>query len=356
MSSTKIPPPRKLTDEENIDSFDDWWFQVECYYSRDENFREFFSQDSSWQSKVTVNRGLSSAQKALHLNCLLRAIATYSCGPYIKSNITDKATSLLEVKNEFLKFLQIDVNDYTSMSWFDIQRKQTERPLVFYYRLRYHVSKHLVKKNTLVQGATLSKDETISPSLERFIALEWLHRLDPRLVGFVKEKFSTELSAGSSVLTSMVETLAKNIDSYITTLNGSGSVGAVAHGNPSFFYDSTDQQVEGTVAAFQRPFPSRGRSYNQNFRKTNFGRGRSSQPRRNYQYQRGRGPNQEVKSRNCEYCFIQSKTRDIDFRHSIAECPEMAAMHGSIQQLEADFIDEENEFESSAQEFFEEED
>ena len=129
----------------------------------------------------------------MHLNCLIRAIATYSCGPYIKSNITDKATSLSEVKNEFLKFLQIDVNDN------DIQRKPTERLVVFYYRLRYHVTKYHVKKNTLVQGAALSKDETIFPSLERLIALEWLHRLDPRLVGFVKEKFSTELSAGSSV-------------------------------------------------------------------------------------------------------------------------------------------------------------
>ena len=69
----------------------------------------------------------------------------------------------------------------------------------------------------------------------------------------------------------MVETFAKNIDSYITTLNGSGSVGAVAHGNPSFFYDSTDQQVEGTVAAFQWPFPSGGHSFNQNFWRPNFG-------------------------------------------------------------------------------------
>ena len=355
MSSTKIPPPRKLTDTEDIDSFDDWWFQVECYYSRDENFREFFSRDSSWQSKATLNRGLSSAQKALSLNCLLRAIATYSCGPYIKSNITDKATSLAEVKTEFLKFLQIDVNDYTSMSWFDIQRKPTERPLVFYYRLRYHVTKHLVKSNTLVNGQALTTDETISPSLDRFIVLEWLHRLDPRLVGFVKEKFATELTAGSSVLVSMIETLAKNIDSYITTLNGSGSVNAVAHYNPSSYYDSTDQQPEGNVAAFQRAFP-RGRSNFQNSRRPNFGRSRGFQPRRNYQQQKAKGPNHEFKSRNCEYCFIQSKTRDIDFRHPITDCPEMSAMHGSVQTLDVDFGDDENGFESSAQEFLEDED
>ena len=51
------------------------------------------------------------------------------------------------VKNELLRFMQIEVNDLTALAWFDIQRKQTERPLVIYRRLRYHMTKHLVKEN-----------------------------------------------------------------------------------------------------------------------------------------------------------------------------------------------------------------
>ena len=212
MTTTKIPPPRRLTESEDIDSFDDWWFQVECYYSRDENFRDFFNTPGfSWQSKSVQNRGLASEQKAGNLNSLLRAIATYTVGPYIKTNITDKATSLAEVKEEFLKFLQIEVNDLTAMSWFEIQRKQTERPLVFYHRLRYHMTKHLVRKNVRIDGIALPSDEKLSPSLERLIVMEWLHRMDTRLIKFVQEKFSTELSAGSNVLTTMIETLSKNI-------------------------------------------------------------------------------------------------------------------------------------------------
>ena len=53
---------------------------------------------------------------------------------------------------------------------------------------------------------------------------------------------------------------------------------------------------------------------------------------------------------------IKHKSRDIDFRHPISECPEMSAMHGSIQNIEGDFIEEENEFESSALEFLENDD
>ena len=88
------------------------------------------------------NRGLTSALKAANLTCLLRALANHAIGPYIKTNITDKAKSLDNVKNEFLKFLEIEVNDLTASRWFTIQRKQTESPLVFYYRLRYHMTKH----------------------------------------------------------------------------------------------------------------------------------------------------------------------------------------------------------------------
>ena len=234
MTTVKIPPPRKLTESEDIDSFDDWWFQAVCYYGRDENFKEFFdTPDFTWQAKSVPNRGLTSALKAANLTCLLRALATHAIGPYIKTNITDKAKSLDDVKNEFLKFLEIEVNDLTALHWFTIQRKQTERPLVFYYRLRYHMTKHLVQKNVIFEGVALPADETFSPSLERLIVMEWLHRMDPRLIKFVQEKFSTELSVGSNILITMVATLSKNIDSYIASLNSSGAIGAVSPLNRS---------------------------------------------------------------------------------------------------------------------------
>ena len=105
------------------------------------------------------------------------------------------------------------------------------------------MTKHLVKRNAIIEGVALLADETLSPSLERLIVMEWLHRMDPRLIKFVQEKFSTELSASSTVLATMVETLAKNIDSYIDILNASKAVGAVSLPNPSFT-DSPKQEEE----------------------------------------------------------------------------------------------------------------
>ena len=66
MTTTKIPPPRKLTENEDMDSFDDWWFQAICYYGRDENFKEFFdTPDFTWQEKDVPNR----YRKIVHFIC-----------------------------------------------------------------------------------------------------------------------------------------------------------------------------------------------------------------------------------------------------------------------------------------------
>ena len=313
MSTTKIPPPRKLSESEDIDSFDDWWFQVECYYGRDENFREIFNTpDFIWKSKSVRYRGLGSEQKAGNLNSLLRAIAMYTVGPYIKSNITDKATSLAEVKEEFLKFLEIEVNDLNAMTWFEIQRKQSQRPLVFYHRLRYHMMKHLVKKNVTIAGAALPGDEKLSPSLERLIVMEWLHRMDTRLIKFVQEKFSTELSAGSNVLVTMVETLSKNIDSYITILNTSEAIGAVSPTNPSSNDSPCKNEVTVDYQGAYQPGTLGGFRGRASFHEQGF------QPRRGFQpTQRGFGHGNPSSSSSCEYCYIQSKT-NVDFNHPIA--------------------------------------
>ena len=71
MASTKVPPPRKLTENEDNDSFDDFWFQPICYYSRDEAFKPIFDDlNYSWQATTVQHRGLRDADSATKLNTL----------------------------------------------------------------------------------------------------------------------------------------------------------------------------------------------------------------------------------------------------------------------------------------------
>ena len=61
---------------------------------------------------------------------------------------------------------------------------------------------------------------------------------------------------------------------------------------------------------------------------------------------------------SCEYCYIESNTRNIDFNHPIAKCHEMAALHGSTDMLsdDTDNLEEVREFETFAQGFIEQND
>ena len=91
---------------------------------------------------------------------MLRTLATYASGPYIRTNILENTTCLQDVKKEFMKFLEIDLNDLTALDWFEIRRRPTERPLVFFMRLKYHMSKHLLPQGNIYKGSALVSDGT----------------------------------------------------------------------------------------------------------------------------------------------------------------------------------------------------
>ena len=52
MTTAKIQPPRKLTEEEDLDSFDDWWFQCVSYFGRDANFKSFFETNGNQKQSL----------------------------------------------------------------------------------------------------------------------------------------------------------------------------------------------------------------------------------------------------------------------------------------------------------------
>ena len=125
--------------------------------SRDEAFKPIFDDPAyTRRSSNTTNRGLT--------------VATYAAGPYIRNNIIENITY---VRKEFMKYLEIELTDFTALEWFDVRRRPTERPLVSYMRLKYHLSKHLLKSGDNFQGTRLTLNEQCSPSIQRFIVMEY---------------------------------------------------------------------------------------------------------------------------------------------------------------------------------------
>ena len=185
------------------------------------------------------------------MNTLLRALATYSSGPYVKKELLDETRSLKDVRQVFLRYLEIEVTDHSLLNYYSLTRRPNERPLVFYHRLRYHILQHHLPSGTVLNSKkTLAADEVISATMERFIIMEWLNRLDNRLINFIQEKFATELSASSTCLLTMVDSLAKNVDKYITQLDMASVNLLPSQANfqsPSMHSGSAEQEIGGVM-------------------------------------------------------------------------------------------------------------
>ena len=322
MSVAKIQPPRKLTEEEDLDTFEDWWFQFISYFSKDVNFKTILDDPNfTWQDTTVAKRGCATEDICHNLNSLLRSMATYAAGPYIKTNILNDTISVADVKRIFMKFLEIELSDLTLLDYYKIQRKPNERPLRFYYRIRHHQIQHLLPKGAIVDGNPLTVAEKWTPTLERLTIIEWLRRMDVRLLAYIKEKFSTELSGSSTYLISLVETLAKNVDHYITWINQNqnySSSNAVSQPDLSLFSETHMADPTPADIHYQQ-------SYSGAYRGRGFGRGfPRGRPGGRVQGFRGRGgDNRSARFADCEYCYVQARVhgKNVDFKHNVKSCP-----------------------------------
>ena len=146
MSVSKLQPPRKLTDKEDLDTFEDWWFSSPTLQKMKVVLDD---PDFTWEATTVQNRGCTSTEICSKLTSLLRSMATYAAGPYIKDIIMKDTRCVSDVKRELRKFLEIELSDLTLLDFDKIQRKPSERPLRFYYKLRHHQVQHLLPKGTI---------------------------------------------------------------------------------------------------------------------------------------------------------------------------------------------------------------
>ena len=56
MSVAKLQPPRKLTDEEDLDTFEDWWFQFISYFAKDRAFKVVLDDPNFTWGATTVQK------------------------------------------------------------------------------------------------------------------------------------------------------------------------------------------------------------------------------------------------------------------------------------------------------------
>ena len=171
--TAKVPYPRTLTANESLDTLTHWRSHVRNYFRRDDNLKQFFARDKTWNPDE-VNYGFvgdTAVSDADYLESLLDTISGFMPGPYLTAKITKQTKSMEDVFKIIWQHYDVEPSPSTFLDFADLKLTNDERYIDLYYRMQYHAEQHLLQRGATVEGIQLAASETLSYSHKNLIAL-----------------------------------------------------------------------------------------------------------------------------------------------------------------------------------------
>jgi hypothetical protein len=186
----KPPRPWMLSEEESFGSFVNWRRTILCNLQQDKNFTSYLKAKATWEALTDAepNRGLADdpddgpkkEQKVIYLNSMLGYIAQYA--PHeLNTDISSNCTSLdmiWQTIRDYYGFKQSEAQflKITSIKW-----EPGERPEKLYRRVLAHLQDNLLttESNLIHNGTKPTKNEVMSPTVERLAVVKWMELIDP---------------------------------------------------------------------------------------------------------------------------------------------------------------------------------
>ena len=170
--ATAGPKLKPLEEEETFSSYNKWKTQILHHLRKEESFKPFLKADAKWTKKRSDDpkRGLADEEKAGDLNEMLGIIVSW-VPHYLHHEIVNESTDLESVWQAIRKYygFQQSESQFLALSKFTWDGPDKERPERLYRRILAHLNDNLLHKGTSLKhdGATVLKDEDISPTVER---------------------------------------------------------------------------------------------------------------------------------------------------------------------------------------------
>ena len=219
----KIPYPRQLTKTETLDSLSHWQSSVRNYFRRSKQFQEFFRRTTTWDCTAD-NYGLEgddTLDRADNLESLLDTLASFLPGPYITHKITKTSTNISSVWDIIWEHYDVKPSQATFLDYNELSMSSDDRPIDLYDKMIYHAINHLCPVGTdggAHAGGVLTQADKLTLSHCNLVALNWLNKVNPKLVPVVKVEYSKDLKDGKP-LSSLVKNISENMDSLLAKAN-----------------------------------------------------------------------------------------------------------------------------------------
>ena len=289
----------KLKDDETFSSFCDWKALLLHELRKDNDFQDFITKKWARQSPDVQHRGLddkkelglvvrTAAKRAEDLEHMLELIARF-VPHYLSNDIVNESTRLNSVWQFIRQYYGFQSSEATFMDSYMISWEEGERPERLYRRLRAHICDNLLKADGSIKhdGTIPTKDEVLSPTVERMIAARWLDLLHPGLLALVKRHYAMELERRS--LKDLQPAIVNSLNAFLEELQDS------------------DVKVNRTYNPKTRQFfqrPSRGNGSRPRFSETRF-----PQPTKPTS-------TKSVTGSVCRVCFAEGR----DYSHPLGDC------------------------------------
>ncbi|RLC16966.1 MAG: hypothetical protein DRI57_10490 [Deltaproteobacteria bacterium] len=236
--ASRAPKQWCLSKNESVNSYENWSQNLIYTLSLDSNFAPFLINGVSWTKKSSANatRGLTddgenvpdvnrhtAIQKATMLDLMLGQIANY-CPVISRNAIVKSSTSLASIWQAIRSHYGFQATGAHFIDFADIKHEVDERPEDLYQRLVAFMEDSMLRSEGGIShhGVVPADDEEISPSLENYIVLTWLHLINEGLPRLVKQRYGTELR--SRTLASIKPEISQALDSLLEEVRSSAEI------------------------------------------------------------------------------------------------------------------------------------
>jgi len=230
MATARSVKPWKLSEDETFSSYTSWQQNIVYCLNQDINCQPFLL-NATWRivspdhphrglTDDAGDNGLKKEQKVMNLNSMLGYISQF-VPHYLSTDIKNSSTSINSVWGtirQYYGFQQSEVQflKFTNISW---EGMHAERPERLYRRVLAHLQDNLLQAGSKLRhnDAEVTRDELISPTVERLAVLRWMELLHPKLPSLVARTFAYDLQR--MTLKDIQPQIADGLENFLEELN-----------------------------------------------------------------------------------------------------------------------------------------
>ena len=239
ISQPRALAPRKLDQQENLQSLNHWRTVFRNFYRRCQYYSIFLLPNTKWDNSPT--RGLTAETSGLKrdretlvsdLDGFLDCVASYLPFDYVAEKLRCESTNIQTVWEIVYELYDAEISTTNYLDFAAMSRSPDETYRSYYNRLVGFVRQHLPKEEFEAEGVrSPAQGENMTIALLDNIAVHWLNSIDRRLVNIIKTEFSTDLK--SKRLCQLVKPIAKCIDELLARHGQKDLVAVVSKDNSS---------------------------------------------------------------------------------------------------------------------------